>query len=258
MVSHGVEEVVVLLTVKGRLPNGGMVEIEKGTISVGAGGSIQGMESLGHGVMRIEADFAWHRTLICSNGRFIQTSPPSPRPLEVGCKGCDTKTVNLPANRSRLEVILTAHERETSSSSKGKQRAVPKALREEKSNTSGFELPSGARSRLASNAWGDVKPPKKVHEEDLDPYACLPRGEEPYEGLCMVQFLIGKQGQIEHLQWLGPPDASPEFRECMFSKLRRWRFKPATRHGKPVPVYYNVTVADCAYARAKVKGRKNR
>ena len=56
----------------------------------------------------------------------------------------------------------------------------------------------------------------------------------------IVQAIINKEGTVENVKVLkGLPMGLDQ---SAIDAIKRWRFKPATLNGKPVTVYYNLTV----------------
>jgi len=70
--------------------------------------------------------------------------------------------------------------------------------------------------------------------------AVLPR-DAKCRGLVLVSAIIGEDGTPEEAKDVTPkPDA---FSRAEAASVLRWRFRPATRHGKPVAVRYTVTMS---------------
>lgn len=85
---------------------------------------------------------------------------------------------------------------------------------------------------------GDVMPPKKI-------YAPQPRYTEEarqarIQGVTLLQAIIDPHGDVVDLKILkGLPLGLDQ---SALETVQQWKFEPATKNGKPVPVYYNVTV----------------
>ena len=79
----------------------------------------------------------------------------------------------------------------------------------------------------------DVVPPRKVKS----PKIIYPSSAQ---GRVIVQAVINEEGTVEDLKVLGV-EAS-DFVDAALHAIERWEFEPAMLDGKPVPVYYNVTV----------------
>jgi protein TonB len=60
------------------------------------------------------------------------------------------------------------------------------------------------------------------------------------QGVVIVQAIIDKEGNVTNVKILkGLPMGLDQ---SAVDAVKRWRFKPATLSGKPVSVYYNLTV----------------
>jgi protein TonB len=85
---------------------------------------------------------------------------------------------------------------------------------------------------------GKVKAPTKV----LAPapqYTEIAR-KARVQGLVIVQAIIDKTGTVTHVKVLKTLPMGLE--EEAVKAIKRWKFDPATLNGKPVDVYYNLTV----------------
>jgi len=61
-----------------------------------------------------------------------------------------------------------------------------------------------------------------------------------FSGTVILQAVIDRQGRVENARVLkGQPYG---LNESAVESLKQWRFRPATRDGKPVKVYYVLTV----------------
>ncbi len=56
----------------------------------------------------------------------------------------------------------------------------------------------------------------------------------------IVQAIIDKQGNVTNVKVLKGLPMGLE--EAAVDAIKQWRFRPATLNGKPVTVYYNLTV----------------
>jgi protein TonB len=85
---------------------------------------------------------------------------------------------------------------------------------------------------------GDVRAPVKLsgQEPGYTPAARAAR----IEGTVVVQAVIDKQGRVTQIKVL--KDQPMGLGERAVSAIRDWKFRPATLNGKPVDVYYNLTV----------------
>ncbi len=85
---------------------------------------------------------------------------------------------------------------------------------------------------------GDVMKPVKIHAPRPD-YTEIARKTRT-EGLVIVQAIIDKHGDVTNVKVLkGVPMGLTE--EAV-KAIKQWKFKPATLGGKPVDVYYNLTI----------------
>lgn len=85
---------------------------------------------------------------------------------------------------------------------------------------------------------GDVTRPVKIHA----PLPSYPeRARRPrIQGTVIVQAIIDKNGDVTEIKLLkGLPMG---LNEAAIDAIKQWKFKPATLGGKPVDVYYNLTV----------------
>lgn len=85
---------------------------------------------------------------------------------------------------------------------------------------------------------GDVEKPVKVHAP-APTYTELARKEKT-QGKVIVQTVIDENGDVTDVEVLqGLPNG---LTEQAIAAIEEWKFEPATLHGEPVSVYYNVTV----------------
>jgi len=85
---------------------------------------------------------------------------------------------------------------------------------------------------------GDVKAPIKEYAPPPQ-YTEIAR-KARIQGVVIVQAIVTKQGEVQDVKVLkglpmGLDTAAAE-------AVKKWKFKPATLNGKPVDVYYNLTV----------------
>ena len=85
---------------------------------------------------------------------------------------------------------------------------------------------------------GDVKPPEKIFAPQ-PVYTELAR-KGRVQGVVIVQAIIDRQGNVTNIKVLRGLPMGLE--EAAIQAIRRWKFKPATLNGRPVTVYYNLTV----------------
>jgi protein TonB len=104
-----------------------------------------------------------------------------------------------------------------------------------------FDIPEGpppAEPEGPIMVGGDVKAPIK----DFAPppqYTEIAR-KARIQGVVIVQAIVTKTGEVQEVKVLkGLPMGLDKAAE---DAVKKWRFKPATLNGKPVDVYYNLTV----------------
>ncbi len=85
---------------------------------------------------------------------------------------------------------------------------------------------------------GDVKPPERVYSPQ-PAYTEIARRAR-VQGVVIVQAIIDKQGNVTNVKVLKGLPMGLE--EAAVDAIKQWKFKPATLNGKPVTVYYNLTV----------------
>lgn len=85
---------------------------------------------------------------------------------------------------------------------------------------------------------GDVQKPEKVSSPPPQ-YTEIAR-KARIQGVCILQAIIDEQGNVTNVEVLkGLPMGLSEAAE---TAVKQWKFKPATLNGKPVAVYFNLTV----------------
>jgi protein TonB len=105
-----------------------------------------------------------------------------------------------------------------------------------------FEVPEGPPPEPEPtgpiHVGGDVKAPVKTSgaEPTYTPAARAAR----LEGVVVVQAIIDKQGRVTQVKVL--KDQPMGLSDRAVSAIKSWKFRPATLNGKPVDVYYNLTV----------------
>ncbi len=85
---------------------------------------------------------------------------------------------------------------------------------------------------------GDVTQPVKIHTPmpSYPERARIPR----IQGEVVVQAIVDKNGDVTDVKLIkGLPLG---LSEAAIGAIQQWKFKPATLNGKPVAVYYNLTV----------------
>jgi TonB family protein len=85
---------------------------------------------------------------------------------------------------------------------------------------------------------GDVTPPRAVHK--TQPQYPPEAKQAGTEGVVVLRTTIDERGVVVDVQVLrGAPDG---LTEAAVEAVRQWRFEPALLDGKPVSVFYNLTI----------------
>ncbi len=85
---------------------------------------------------------------------------------------------------------------------------------------------------------GDVVKPVKIHAPQ--PHYTEIARKVRVEGTVIVQAIIDEQGEVTNVEVL--KGLSMGLTESAVDTIKTWKFKPATLRGKPVAVYYTLTV----------------
>lgn len=85
---------------------------------------------------------------------------------------------------------------------------------------------------------GDVLAPTKVSAPD-PVYTEIAR-KARVQGVVIVQAIIDKQGNVTNVKVLKGLGMGLD--QAAVDAIKKWKFEPATLNGKPVSVYYNLTV----------------
>jgi len=85
---------------------------------------------------------------------------------------------------------------------------------------------------------GDVKAPERIFSPQ-PAYTEIAR-KARIQGVVIVQAIIDKQGNVTNVKVLKGLPMGLE--QAAVDAIKQWKFKPATLNGKPVTVYYNLTV----------------
>lgn len=104
-----------------------------------------------------------------------------------------------------------------------------------------FDIPEGpppSEPEGPIHVGGDVKAPAKISAPQPQ-YTEIAR-KARIQGVVIVQAIINKQGDVTDVKVLkGLPMGLDQ---AAVDAIRKWKFEPATLNGKPVDVYYNLTV----------------
>jgi TonB family protein len=90
----------------------------------------------------------------------------------------------------------------------------------------------------AYHVGGDVVAPVVL----LKPELKIPEGATP--GIVVLEAVINTKGRVENVRVLR--STSKGSARAAVKVVRQWRYRPATLHGKPIPVYLTVVVHLCA------------
>ena len=105
--------------------------------------------------------------------------------------------------------------------------------------------PAEAERKIATDApieivSGDVTPPKLI--EQTQPVYPPAARKERRQGSVVVQSVIDTEGHVRAPVLLQVPDGCEDLAASVVEAVSRWKYAPATRGGKPVTVYFTVTV----------------
>jgi TonB family protein len=106
-----------------------------------------------------------------------------------------------------------------------------------------FDIPSGPPPEkfddtVPIQVGGDVRPPEKLFAPQPQ-YTEIAR-KARIQGVVIVQAIIDKEGKVTNIKVLKGLPMGLE--EAAVDAMKQWKFKPATLNGRPVTVYYNLTV----------------
>ncbi|MEM9290176.1 MAG: TonB family protein [Acidobacteriota bacterium] len=105
-----------------------------------------------------------------------------------------------------------------------------------------FDVPAGpppVEPTGPIRVGGDVQAPVKVSAPN-PAYTEIAR-KARIQGVVIVEAIIDKEGDVTNVKVLkGLPMGLDQ---AAVTAIKKWKFKPATLNGKPVSVYYNLTVS---------------
>ena len=85
---------------------------------------------------------------------------------------------------------------------------------------------------------GDVQAPVRVHY--IEPRYPEVARKARVQGVVIVQAIVNEDGLVDNVRVLRGLGMGLD--QAAVDAVKQWRFRPATLHGRPVPVYYNLTV----------------
>ncbi len=97
----------------------------------------------------------------------------------------------------------------------------------------------GEPAREPFRVGGSVTRPEVIHQVPLDFSGFQNRKPRPI-GINIVEAVIDEKGNVTNARTLKGSD--PELNAMVLANIRQWKFKPGKIAGKPVPVYYTLTV----------------
>jgi protein TonB len=105
-----------------------------------------------------------------------------------------------------------------------------------------YGIPEGPPPAVEGDApimvGGEVKAPEKITAPQPQ-YTEIAR-KARIQGVVIVQAIIDKEGNVTNVKVLKGLPMGLE--EAAVDAIKQWKFKPATLNGRPVTVYYNLTV----------------
>ncbi|MCD6451347.1 MAG: energy transducer TonB [Acidobacteria bacterium] len=103
-----------------------------------------------------------------------------------------------------------------------------------------FEYGIPAETPGPLRVGGNVKKPVRI--KYVPPvYPELAR-KARIQGIVIIEAVIDRHGNVVRAKVLRSPGKAFGFDQAAIDAVRQWKFKPATLNGKPVDVYYNLTV----------------
>ncbi|HXU32395.1 MAG TPA: TonB family protein [Thermoanaerobaculia bacterium] len=86
---------------------------------------------------------------------------------------------------------------------------------------------------------GLVTRPEVIHRVPID-FAAFQNGEARMTGVFIAEAVIDEKGDVTNARIL--KSSGPKIDAAALAAILKWKFKPATLNGKPVAVYYTLTV----------------
>jgi periplasmic protein TonB len=99
--------------------------------------------------------------------------------------------------------------------------------------------PAGGAA-LPADAGGDITRPDVIESSRILPDYPEAAQRAGREGVVVIKAIIDEEGRVTHPEVLRSLD--PILDDAALAAVRRWKFRPATRFGKPVRVNYILTV----------------
>lgn len=103
-----------------------------------------------------------------------------------------------------------------------------------------FDIPEGPPPEPSGpmQVGGDVQAPVRIHY--IEPRYPEVARKARLQGVVIVQAIVNTSGEVENVRVLRGLGMGLD--QAAVDAVKQWRFQPATLHGRPVPVYYNLTV----------------
>ncbi|HVS00207.1 MAG TPA: TonB family protein [Thermoanaerobaculia bacterium] len=98
--------------------------------------------------------------------------------------------------------------------------------------------PAPVVSNTPMEVGGAVLRPEVIHR--VDPRYTEPARKSRLQGTVVVQAVIDEQGLVTQVKVVKALPMGLD--QSAAEAVRQWRFKPATLHGRPVKVYYSLTI----------------
>lgn len=74
--------------------------------------------------------------------------------------------------------------------------------------------------------------------------ADLPQGWQRFRGVILIEAIIDRRGRVCAARLI---KGSGPLADSMLAAVKQWEFEPARKDGKPVPVFYTVTMNVCPH-----------